>query len=83
MPETWHTVINFKKHKIMAKDKNKSKLGTLLKRVWIVCLIIGLFYFIFAGQDFSVWVEILLAVIAVGSFIYGVKLNRRKRAKHK
>lgn len=57
-------------------NKAKARTGALLRKVWIICLISAVLYFLFAGQDHSFWVEIIIVATGIGAWIYGRSLKR-------
>lgn len=67
----------------MPNDNNKKVkapiAARLLKKVWILCLILIPVYFVFAGQDHTFLVEIILVFIGVVSWFYGRAIEKRSK----
>lgn len=59
----------------------KKKPGAFLRKVWIVCLIFAVLYYLFAGQDHTFLVEITLIAIGIVSWFYGRALDKRSKDK--
>lgn len=61
--------------------KTKTRAGYFLRRVWILCLVLAVLYFLFAGQNHTFWVEIILIITGIVSLFLAPLADKRGTGK--